>query len=319
VLVLAATLFKLFSNLMLFSAVQNLAEHQCDFCVFIERAGPHFKNFVNNFADITKAASWIAVVFAATALLITVVLMLRSAPDTRTKLLGAIFVTGLCFAANNWTAYLVGIFIVATLVTELEFLEKLAAIFWNRKEYWEYLIKRASPKDIDRKLEQEVQEQQIENREIQGEGPLPAGNETMRAYAQFERAVLDSLASPNGPLRLTKLHRNIQISGPNVRIVVDAIGEAPGASYIVEVKFARRLREWQRVVEQLSRYANAYLVFTRQRGRGDDIRKILVVPTGGFLDPQIGDIAVLQFDMAESTFTNLAAVRNLFPEWHWKE
>ena len=304
---------------MLRLAAENLPDNHRNFCDAAAQIGLHFRNFVNSLADIAKAASWLGVVFAMTALLIAVVLICRSERGIGIKLLGAIFVTGLCFAANNWSAYLLGIFIVATLVTELEFLEKLAAIFWNRKEYWEYLIKRASPKDVDRKLEREVREQEIENRDLQGEQVRRPENETMQLYARFERAALDALERPTSPLRFTKLHRNILLSGPNTRFVVDAVGEAPGASYIIEVKFARRLRDWHRVADQLSRYSDAFLVFRRQRGRDDEIRKIVIVPTGGFLDNQIGDAAVLHFDMEVGSFTNLAEVRNLFPGWHWKE
>lgn len=213
---------------------------------------------------------------------------------------------------------LLGIFIVATLVTELEFLEKLAAIFWNRKEYWEYLTKRASPAEVDRKLEREAREQAVENQPLEGEQMRQADSNTTEVHARFERAALDALEASTSPLRLTKLHRNILILGPNTRLVVDAVGEASGATYVIEVKFARRLRDWQRVADQLSRYADAFLVVRRQEGRDDEIRKIVIVPTGGFLEHKIGDAAVLQFDMELGSFANAREVRDLFPEWNWK-
>lgn len=112
--------------------VQSAAVQHCDLYDFLAKVGHNLTHFVNSLAEISKAASWLGVIFSITALLIAVVIICRSERGTGIKLLGAIFVTGLCFAANNWSAYLLGIFIVATLVTELEFLEKLAAIFCER-------------------------------------------------------------------------------------------------------------------------------------------------------------------------------------------
>ena len=45
------------------------------------------------------------------------------------KLIGSALVLALAFAANNAFTYGLAIFIVATLVTDLDFLEKLAALF----------------------------------------------------------------------------------------------------------------------------------------------------------------------------------------------
>ncbi len=45
------------------------------------------------------------------------------------KLLGSLMVLALAFAANNALVYSLAIFIVATLVTDLHFLEKIAALF----------------------------------------------------------------------------------------------------------------------------------------------------------------------------------------------
>ncbi|MEY2565449.1 MAG: hypothetical protein QOH88_3642 [Verrucomicrobiota bacterium] len=279
----------------------------------------HLRTFVFDLAEIAKAASWLAVVFSAVGLVIAAVLICVTAPDSRTKLLGTLFVTALCFAANHLSAYLLGIFIIATLVTELEFLEKLAAIFWNRKEYWEYLTKRASTKDVDRKLEREVQEEQSANQGAVGEQVRRPESETVQQHARFEKAAVDALEPPMGPLRLTKLHRHILFSGPNIRFVVDAVGQASGASYIIEVKFARRARDWQRVADQLTRYAEAFVALRRQEGRDEEIRKIMIIPPGGYSDCHIGDAAVLHFDIETGAFTNLKDVQTLFPGWHWKE
>jgi hypothetical protein len=54
------------------------------------------------------------------------------------KIVGSIFILSLAFASNNWVVYLISIIIIATLVTELRFLELLVAMIWNRTEYFNY-------------------------------------------------------------------------------------------------------------------------------------------------------------------------------------
>ena len=94
--------------------------------------------------DMNSAATALATLNAVSALLITILLIFWPRPHTSAiKLLGSLMVLTLAFSSNNAGVYALAIFIVATLVTELDFLEKLAAIFWNREKYWEYRLKKA--------------------------------------------------------------------------------------------------------------------------------------------------------------------------------
>jgi len=56
------------------------------------------------------------------------------------RVAGIMVVVALCFTANNAWVYFGGIFIVATGLTSVEFLEKLAAIITRNPGYWQYLI-----------------------------------------------------------------------------------------------------------------------------------------------------------------------------------
>ncbi|MCH8067632.1 MAG: hypothetical protein IIC69_03540 [Nanoarchaeota archaeon] len=70
---------------------------------------------------------------------------IKDKPRFYTKFLGVMFVLALSFTANNIFVYVISIFIIATLVTELQFLEMLIALIWDRPEYvkgkFEALIK----------------------------------------------------------------------------------------------------------------------------------------------------------------------------------
>lgn len=52
------------------------------------------------------------------------------------KLIGSLMVLTLAFAANDSLTYPLAIFILATQMTNLDFLENLAALFTKDKEYW---------------------------------------------------------------------------------------------------------------------------------------------------------------------------------------
>lgn len=62
--------------------------------------------------------------------------MLPPQTQAPVKLLGCLMVLAMVFAANDQMTYPLGIFIVATQMTNLDFLETLAALFTKDKSYW---------------------------------------------------------------------------------------------------------------------------------------------------------------------------------------
>lgn len=97
------------------------------------------------FTDVRKTSVLMALAFGITSLISSAIWIFapRSHPSS-VKLLGSLMVLALAFSSNHWGVYALAIFIIATLVTELDFLEKLAALFWNRDKYWEYRLGRAT-------------------------------------------------------------------------------------------------------------------------------------------------------------------------------
>jgi hypothetical protein len=94
--------------------------------------------------NISSASPLLAQLFGIYGLVVGSALILKKETPKREaiKLLGSTFVLALAFAANaSWT-YALAIFVVATLVTELEFLEKLAAMFTNNGQHLATLVGR---------------------------------------------------------------------------------------------------------------------------------------------------------------------------------
>ncbi|RON65883.1 hypothetical protein BK669_04295 [Pseudomonas fluorescens] len=137
------------------------------------------------FGDIKNAAPIMAQVFGIAGLAWMVIYSILSAESSKVKLIGSGLVLSLAFAANNVWTYGLSIFIVATLVTELQFLEKLAAMFTNRDKYWDFLAQQSTPEQSKQKaileavesVETEKAEQDNENLQVPTPEPTPEASE----------------------------------------------------------------------------------------------------------------------------------------------
>lgn len=84
-----------------------------------------------------------------------------------TKLFSIMIVASLSFFSSNVTTYFAAIFIVATAVTELEFLQNLAAIIRKDEHYFKYKKEALSREDhIRRKAEEAIEEEYVSDSEI---------------------------------------------------------------------------------------------------------------------------------------------------------
>lgn len=267
------------------------------------------QEFLAAASDFSKASSWLALIFALGGLLVSLFYIIGSPRDLGVKLVGSVFVVGLCFAANSVAVYPLGILIVATLITELQFLEKIAALFWNRKEYWDYLIGQASEKEVEKKVRQDITDEKP--------SAIPRAEFVHQALA-FERKALRSLLSPKTPLKLNKLDIELRLQGRGRSMVFDGLGYSDGATYLFEVKAGKNIRNLADFAYQLDGYAQAYADYLRNIGGATDVRKILIVREGATPRNSIRDTAILRFDPGKDEFTNFEEVMKEFPAWNWK-
>jgi len=233
--------------------------------------------------------------------------LFRSQRGTAIKVFGGLLVAGIGFSAANPWIYPIAIFIVATLVTELEFLEKLAAIVWNRKEYWQYLISKASPSEIKRKIEQDVRS----TPELKASNVQDSRRDLVKNAIAFEKAVLAALSSTDNPFNADKIEKEVSITGEGHRLIVDAIAHTPDTAYVIEVKASDSLGIFNRGVAQLRMYANAFDRYSQERGIVRRIVPVLIVPSSSNLPDVRADVAILKFDKSTGSFTNLNEVGKL--------
>jgi hypothetical protein len=234
-----------------------------------------------------------------------VLALTRRGTDLPVKLVGTFLVLGLCFAANNGFVYAAGVFVVATLVTELQFLEKLAAIIWNRKEYWDYLGQ-ASKKDIERKIADESRQiassdarrDQIES----GAGPpKPALPATAQSGFHFHRAVTNALIS-NPPFPVRRVQHDLKFGRGGRTVLVDAILDTAFGSLFVEIKAGYSERLVDEALRELSKYME--LATPLIVGSSAPIGCMIIVPAAEGIPLTWRGVPILQFDTATRTFRN---------------
>lgn len=105
----------------------------------------------------TTGESLLAMIFALAVLIVTLRIIYRPRQDPLSvRLLGSLMVISLSFSANHPVIYGLGIFIIATLITELHFIEKLGVLIWRRKEHQQYLLQKATAEEVESKRKKEL-------------------------------------------------------------------------------------------------------------------------------------------------------------------
>jgi hypothetical protein len=88
--------------------------------------------------QMNQVAPLLAAVLAIGAMLSAICCVFRPPQQVSSiKLLGCLMVLSLTFAANDGVTYPLAIFILATQMTNLGFLENLAALFTKDKDFWQ--------------------------------------------------------------------------------------------------------------------------------------------------------------------------------------
>ncbi|PYG79882.1 MULTISPECIES: nuclease-related domain-containing protein [unclassified Pseudomonas] len=216
-----------------------------------------------------------------------------------TKLIGSALVLGMAFAANHVVTYGLSIFIVATLVTELHFLEKIAALFWNRDKYWEHLQKQ-SPEAIVQKAEAEALEMQSESSSAGNEpskddvNPRSSSRENAepRGYTDFSTArdktveqllkaedrVLQNLVDSGGYFEGGELLRRYAIRYADKFAQFDGIIKFADVHYVVEVKHGAAVRSANNAIAKTKELAMIYKKITLRQGLEVGVRPVVIFP-----------------------------------------
>jgi hypothetical protein len=164
-----------------------------------------------------------------------------------TKVFSILLVASLALFSSYWATYFAAIFIVATAVTELEFLQTLAAIIRKDKNYFDFKKEALSKEDnIRRKAEEALEEELISSESDSGvatKGKIDLStlltlprNEAMRLSLDVEEKTLNYLEKENG-----NIERNVRFRKNGSSVEFDGVIDKKGksANKIFEIKWTR--------------------------------------------------------------------------------
>jgi hypothetical protein len=264
---------------------------------------------------IAAVASTLSAGFALVGLIVAAVCIFFPRPQSVSiKLLGSLMILALAFAANNGFVYPLAIFIVATLVTDLDFLEKIAALFWNRDKYWEYRMGQTTPSEVETRVANEAQQEAAAESSTATEAgtekaPTRPDQNAMASFIEnaisFERAVQNALIAGQAPFSPARINTNRKIISSSGVVDLDGIIETPTADYVVEIKYSKRPHVLLNALAAVERGARAYRAYLNERGIVKKVIPVAIIPAG-VATPSLfrGVMPVLQYDSAEQKFVN---------------
>ena len=276
--------------------------------------------------DVITDPKLIASLFAAAGLIVAIALMIKNDRKFVTQLLGAILVVSISFSAHSTVVYTISVFVIATLVTELQFLEKIAALIWNRKEYWNYLSEYASKEDIEAKASAEV-DIELAKEDVSGADEveavenieqLPTGiNDIEKATPsldrkhmllnalQFESSVLSAIDKGKIPFPYDYFRKEVRLNARGRDSIIDGIIETQGVHYLIEIKNITRLSSLVNAVHQVEAYKEIYENYLKERKIRATVQPLIIVPESVNFPNVFKGVPVAKYNSKLQEFENL--------------
>jgi hypothetical protein len=244
------------------------------------------------------------------------------------RLFGAFLIFCLAVFADNGFIYSLAVLLIATLITDLEFLENIAAILWKNKDFWAY--RKATASEVNAKLVEEARAQETaepavgglalvghELRNSMDEKSAPRTrsvgvSQWLESMKAFEDEVFNAMAEQE-LFDNEDIEREMAIDSPDRRrLIADAVAKRNYTDFIMEIKGSSRASVIRRAELQVRRFMDAYK--RRVRGSDREVRAIIVVPANGSVaevQRRLGDeIGILQYDPKTKQFPNKADFTN---------
>jgi len=264
----------------------------------------------------------IAALFAISALILAIPLVARGNTQFATQLLGSMLVVAISFSANNAAVYTISVFVIATLVTELHFLEKIAALIWNRKEYWNYLTDTASKEEVKGKAKAEVvseiqntdEPDEVESLDPEVEQPKDildtnsnkpklSPKELVSNALKLEKDVFECLKKEI-PFSYKNLNQQVKILSGSRKYIIDIIIETDNVHYLIEVKNYQNPSSLVKAAHQINDYVAIYKEYLRERKLRVSVQPLIVIPDSLKTSNSIKGIPIVTFSNDSKVLTN---------------
>lgn len=195
-----------------------------------------------------------------------------------------LIVFAIALFSDHWSTYFAAVFIVATAVTELGFLQNLAAIIRGNKEYFQFQRELLTRHDLERMIaiEEEVEAESVrtEVAKIVKQGAT-LQDTVMQLEGRSLAFAVEQLALKHVELRLGGfLHRNVRLRGERVSFVFDGIHYAPNGRVktVIEVKLITHSHAEASIPSVAAVLSSRMGSFMRMIGHSVNIQLAVVVP-----------------------------------------
>ena len=205
-------------------------------------------------------------------------------PSLRThtiRLFAIFFVAALSLFSNHWSTYFAGLFVIATAITEIEFLQNLAAIIRGNKHYFDYKKEILSTEQSTEQKTKKIKEEQEQLGKTENQEDLkkesPSGvklkesrkvtSMDIRRMLEIESKALDKMED----YFETKIERRVRLSRKGKQITLDglipSIVDDMVAEKIIEVKCLSSPKHFSRISQKfyrIERIARTYNEITNK-------------------------------------------------------
>jgi hypothetical protein len=192
-----------------------------------------------------------------------------------TRLLAILLVVGLALFSNYWATYFAALFIVATAVTELEFLQNLAAILRGNKEYFQYKKEHLSNEQVEKKVEKE--QKQLAKDEKTAEPTVVQPPINVRRIVDLEREAIRRMEIHFGE----SIERNVRIAIGSRHFEFDglipSVVDDVKAEKLIEVKYLRSPKYFSQLVNTLPRIEHMAHAYMKARNKIAKLHLVLIV------------------------------------------
>ena len=276
----------------------------------------------------TTDESLLAMIFALAALIVTLRIIDRPRGDfLSVKLLGSLMVISLTFGANHPIIYGLGIFIIATLITELHFIEKLGALIWRRKEHHQYLLQKATAEEVENKRKKELkikeEEMRDETQSLYGQHepwdvynkPQDPNRLLMEEAHKFHVAVHRALQSGKGPFGTHELKEEITLSDRFSQLTLDVLIISPYHHYVIEIRYFRFRDDLKQALPEVEQMALAYRNYLIERHNRNNVTPVLIVPRHLNVRNVFLGTLILRYDQEADQFYNEDRAIKILEAW----
>lgn len=226
------------------------------------------KTFFENILNTCYPLFFLELLAGLLLILVLVISLLLFIPKIHSKLLKIIsifLIISLTLFANNFWIYFLCTLVIATSITNVDFLENIAAIVRNSDSYFNYKSSKASKKQVENKIEDEIltenessESEVINNTTMTLIHNSAPDNNKITDFVKLEELAL----SEEEKYFNSKIERNIIFRNKNQNLCVDGIIDSEVDDMIsvklFEVKILRNLDLLLNNVEMIKRIESVY-------------------------------------------------------------